>query len=44
MDWYPGDVTSSPSMTTTQSSNHPIREEWLRQWDEEILEPELPIC
>src|SRR5215470_13110301 len=43
MDWYPGDVTSSPSVTTTQSSNYPIREEWLRQWDEDILEPDLPI-
>jgi predicted TIM-barrel fold metal-dependent hydrolase len=28
---------------TSQSSNYPIRDEWLRQWNEEILEPELPI-
>jgi L-fuconolactonase len=36
-------VTSSSSTVTTQSSNYPIRQEWLRQWREEILEPELPI-
>jgi predicted TIM-barrel fold metal-dependent hydrolase len=28
---------------TSQSSNYPVRDEWLRQWNEEILEPELPI-
>jgi predicted TIM-barrel fold metal-dependent hydrolase len=28
---------------TSQSSNYPVRDEWLRQWDEAILEPELPI-
>jgi predicted TIM-barrel fold metal-dependent hydrolase len=36
-------VTSSSSIATTQSFNFPIREEWLRQWDEQILEPELAI-
>ena len=28
---------------TSQSSNYPIRDAWLRQWNEQILEPELPI-
>jgi len=36
-------VTSSSSTETSQSSNYPVRDEWLRQWNEEILEPELPI-
>jgi predicted TIM-barrel fold metal-dependent hydrolase len=27
----------------SQSSNYPIRDEWLRQWHEDILEPDLPI-
>src|SRR5260370_25989402 len=25
------------------SSNLPVHEDWLAQWDEEILEPDLPI-
>lgn len=36
-------VTSSRPTATSQSSNFPIRDEWLRQWSEEILEPELAI-
>jgi predicted TIM-barrel fold metal-dependent hydrolase len=36
-------VTSSTPTPSSQSSNYPIREEWLRQWNEEILDPELPI-
>jgi L-fuconolactonase len=27
----------------SQSSNYPVRDDWLRQWHEAILEPELPI-
>ncbi len=32
-----------PAPAAQQSSNLPIREDWLAQWREEILEPELPI-
>ncbi len=35
---------TSPSPTvSSQSSNYPVRDDWLRQWDEDILEPDLPI-
>ena len=34
---------TSPGPSPAQSSNYPIRDEWLRQWHEDILEPELPI-
>ncbi len=35
---------TSPSPTvSSQSSNYPVRDDWLRVWDEEILEPEQPI-
>jgi predicted TIM-barrel fold metal-dependent hydrolase len=36
-------VTSSSPTASSQSSNYPVRDDWLRLWDEEILEPELPI-
>jgi predicted TIM-barrel fold metal-dependent hydrolase len=36
-------VTASRTNPSSQSSNYPIRDEWLRLWNEEILEPELPI-
>jgi L-fuconolactonase len=36
-------VTSPAPTLTSQSSNYPIREAWLQQWDEPILEPDLPI-
>jgi predicted TIM-barrel fold metal-dependent hydrolase len=32
-----------PTPTAQHSSNLPIREDWLAQWDEAILEPDLPI-
>lgn len=35
--------SSSPTTPTSQSSNYPIRDNWLRQWHEDIVEPELPI-
>jgi predicted TIM-barrel fold metal-dependent hydrolase len=43
--WATLAVVTSSSQTTpaSQSSNYPIREQWLRQWHEEILAPELPI-
>ena len=36
-------MTSSAPTVPGQSSNYPIREDWLRQWHEDILEPELAI-
>jgi len=36
-------VTSPTPSVTSQSSNYPIRNDWLRSWAEDILEPELPI-
>ncbi|HEY1297047.1 MAG TPA: amidohydrolase family protein [Chloroflexota bacterium] len=36
-------MSSSSLQVTSQSSNYPIRDHWLQQWDEDILEPELPI-
>jgi len=36
-------VTSPSPRAVSQSSNYPIREAWLQQWDEDILEPDLPI-
>ena len=32
-----------PAPTAQHSSNLPIREDWLAQWSEAILEPNLPI-
>jgi L-fuconolactonase len=32
-----------PAPAAQQSSNLPIREDWLAQWREEVLDPELPI-
>ena len=32
-----------PALDGQQSSNLPVREDWLAQWHEDILEPNLPI-
>jgi predicted TIM-barrel fold metal-dependent hydrolase len=36
-------MTPLPAPAAQHSSNLPIREDWLVQWHEEILEPDLPI-
>jgi predicted TIM-barrel fold metal-dependent hydrolase len=36
-------VTSPSPTVSSQSSNYPVRDDWLRLWDEEIIEPDLPI-
>jgi hypothetical protein len=36
-------MTSASPPVPARSSNHAIREEWLGRWQEDIIEPELPI-
>jgi L-fuconolactonase len=36
-------MSATSPTPASQSSNHPIRPDWLAQWQEEILEPDRPI-
>ncbi|MBO0705781.1 MAG: amidohydrolase family protein [Candidatus Dormibacteraeota bacterium] len=35
--------TTPPTPATTPQGHFPVRDDWLRRWEEDILEPELPI-